>query len=299
MRVVWCVALICVCACAASHEALDGSATGDGSRMDAGRMDAHLPDAFPIDVPPHDVGAPLPDGPLPDGTDCSEVDGFRRCGSDCPYLCPGTPPVRCNSLVPLCLPADRDQCEFGVGDTIPLYYCYGGGPCLLAGEGQATPSQPGTCVSTDLCLTDYHDAGLPAFHCVWTDMTPVTRPPPEAGCPLPADPRAPFCAGACGAVDCPAPSVPLCVGLSDTRAFGVCVWRGFPCSEAHMPQLQGFLQQCSDDYRAPCACMVLDPQPAEAPFPRGSIVLATTCLTYQTVYPHGVECRNDHWSLLH
>ncbi len=296
--------LLALCAgCAASHGVPDGGGAGEGGGLDA----AAFRDAASMDAPrrdsgyhPPDAGIPEPDGALPDGTDCSEVDGFRRCGVDqCPYLCPGSPPVECVSQVPLCLPRDRSYCDYGVGRSVPLDVCKKGGPCLLPGDSPSANGAAGICAPVDLCMVDYRDAGLPPFHCAWTDMTPVTRAPPEAGCPLPPDPRTPFCAGACGDVTCPDPGTHLCVGLSDTRAFGVCEYEGLPCWQDPPGIITNDMMRCATAYGAPCACMVLHPQPADAPFPRGNIVLATTCLTYQTVYPDGVECRDVGWNVLH
>ncbi len=288
-----CVALLSACgSCAESH-----------GRDDAGGpWDAATPDAPPLDSPDmrHDAGAPLPDGDLPDGTDCSEVAGVRRCGLEqCPYLCPGSPPVRCSNYVPLCLPRTGGGCTYEVGEpTDPPEHCSSGGPCVLPGEGPPESGQAGACLPIeylDLCLTDWREVDLPPFHCMWTDMTMVRRAPPAATCPPAPDPRAPFCAGACSEVECPAPSTGLCLGLGDSRGFGVCARSGVPCFEDMSPFFRHYLEECARDYDAPCACMVLHPQPPEAPFPRGNIVLADACLAYERAYPEGVECRDADW----
>ncbi len=279
--------------CAVSHGASDGATVGDGGGMDAAAVDASTVDGAPSDrrTTPYDTGAPLPDGPLPDGTDCSQVDGFRRCGPGCPYLCPGSPPVRCSNYLPLCLPRGTAPCDFGLGESVPENYCSNGGPCLLSG---ASPDN-GACVSLDLCLTNAANAGLPPFHCVWPDMTPVTRAPPAAPCPAPADPQDPFCGGSCGA-SCS--DLPVCVGVSDHRAFGLCRMWG-PCWQAMGGELAADMDRCSQHFGTPCACMIPEPQPSGAPFPRGEIVLASSCLAYHAIYPSGVECRDANWNVLH
>lgn len=281
--------------CVSSHGRDDAGSVTDAT-IDAG-MDAETSDAML-----RDVGSPLPDGPLPDGTDCSEVAGFRRCAADqCPYLCPGRVPPRCSNAVPLCLPrrsAEEDpSCMYDIGELGELPdYCERGDPCVMSGDVPAEDEQWGACLDAEdieLCLTDYRDVDLPPFHCVWTDMTPITQRPPSAACPSPAHPDAPFCSGACSDQDCPA-----CIGLSDTRGFGVCVASTFPCYEDMPSFLRNRIEECSRDHGVPCACMVLTPQPADAPFPRGNVVVADACLGYEGIYPDGVQCRDADWVLL-
>ncbi len=278
--------------CAESHGRADGGAP------DAGSFDAARPDR---PVMRRDSGAPIPDGDLPDGTDCSEVGGYRRCGLDqCPYLCPGSPPERCSNYVPLCLPRLVDQgCTYELGEFMSIPNpCNAGGPCLYVGTSSPENGQNGYCVeSIDLCLTDPDEARLPPYHCRWTDMTVVTRAPPPASCPPPADPRAPFCAGSCD-TECGPPSYGGCIGLSDTRGFGVCTY-GLPCYDSMPVELRSFWDMCNrDSERRPCACLILRPQPDEAPFPRGVLMYAPSCQAYRAAYPTGVECRDIDWNPL-
>lgn len=289
-------ALVCVflagCGgCAESH------VRPDGGPPDAGTRDAPAIDRA---VMRWDSGARMPDGDLPDGTDCSEVAGYRRCGLDqCPYRCPGSAPERCHSQVPLCITQiDDDVCHYEVGEFMSIPDpCDGGGPCLFVGEPPPELGQWGSCLdNVALCLTDYEEARLPAYHCRWTDMTVVTRAPPAATCPPPADPRAPFCAGACGDAACPELRYSQCIGLSDTRGFGVCS-STLPCYESMPTELRAFWNMCNDDpARRPCACMVALPQPEEAPFPRGVLASESACRAYRDAYPTGVECRDIDWN---
>lgn len=254
----------------------------------------------------HDSGAPLPDGDLPDGTDCSEVAGFRRCAADqCPYLCPGRVPVRCNPDVPLCLPRDDDRCKYDIGELSgPVDACSTAFPCLFSGESPPEDEQPGTCVpldAVDLCLTDHASVDLPAFHCRWTDMTLVTRAPPDVDCPADVDSRAPYCGGSCTDAACAAPSN-NCFGVSDTRGFGVCVY-GVPCYYRPSTEAGRFVLSLWDDCnrdpdRRPCACLVPEPQPDEAPFPRGVLVHAPACQAYRDHYPDNADCRDIDWTPL-
>jgi len=267
------------CGCGVSHTPPSPDAGGlDATRADAVSLDAGLRDA------------PAYDGPI----DCSEVAGYRRCDERCPEPCPDR--IRCPTYVPLCMSYEETfehgSCGYDVGDLVgSLKPCDDGRPCAVPGDPPAEDDQHGMCVPLRVCL-EGQDAGLPPFHCVWSDMTPVTRAPPDDPCPPSSDARAPFCSGTCGEVACP---VPLCFGLSDTRAFGVCMWTGWPCWETAGSYLAARMDACRRELGEPCACLLLFPQPAEAPFPRGYFTLASACLAYDDVYPDGVECRDADW----
>lgn len=274
------VTLILSISCSDSH-APDDSDAGD---RDADRADADVLDASTTDAASYD-------GPR----DCSEVAGYRRCGETCPDPCPDR--IRCPSYVPLCIPYEESfeqgSCVYDVGEPNgPNVPCADGRPCAVPGEAPAEDGDDAMCIPLDVCL-EGREAGLPPFHCVWGDMTEVTRAPPDHACPPSADDRAPFCSGTCGSVDCP---TPLCFGLSDTRAFGVCMWAGWRCYESAGPFLEGRLSACQrENDGEPCACLVPFPQPADAPFPTGYFTLASACLAYKDAYPDGVECRGSGW----
>jgi len=233
------------------------------------------------------------DGPV----DCSEVLGFRKCEPLCPERCPDR--IRCPSYIPLCLPRQDDpSCAYTVGGVDGgLYdFCDEDKPCLIPGEAPPDNGARGVCVPLELCL-EGHDTGLPPFHCIWSDMTEVTRRPPRDPCPPAPAPNAPFCEGPCRpGMDCPEPSH-YCVGRSDTRAFGVCSRDSIHCWEElfEHPSGRARLDDCSDAYGAPCACMLFFPQPEDAPFPRGVFTRASACTAYRDLCPGGVECRDASW----
>ncbi len=82
-----------------------------------------------------------------------------------------------------------------------------------------------------------------------------------------------------------------CIGVSDARAFGVCVFNGADCD--HIWRMFGavgvavYLDTCTAEYGAPCACMQLTAGP-EAPL--SYFVNADTCVRYRAEYPGSVEC---------
>ncbi len=82
-----------------------------------------------------------------------------------------------------------------------------------------------------------------------------------------------------------------CIGVSDARAFGGCVFNGADCD--HIWRMFGadgvamYLDTCTAEYGAPCACMQLTAGP-EAPL--SYFVNADTCVRYRAEYPGSVEC---------
>jgi hypothetical protein len=149
--------------------------------------------------------------------------------------------------------------------------------------------------------------------CVWSDGTPVVTGHPDVPCPASVSRDAPFCGGACGYVACPetpggtgvfGPSggSRSCLGVSDQRGYGLCVWSDWRCTSewqrARPDLIEDWFDQCSDAYRGqPCACMVLEPASADG-VERGSFVLASACTAYAAAHPGTVRCRDAQWNEL-
>jgi hypothetical protein len=253
----------------------------------------------------------MPDVPGFDGPiDCSEVGGFRRCDERCPMLCPDR--IRCPILIPLCIPnsvsAPDGACgyveadpttgipdmglDIGLGDI----GCEANGlRCALPGAYPVESGTPGDCIPLDVCLAD-RPVGFPEFHCVWSDMTPVTGPPPVATCPADVNDATPFCGGSCERINCP---VVDCIGVSNARGFGICTTFGLPITGltgpgAFAPSARRMaIEQCTSAADAPCAFLVPLPQPSSLPF--GWVVAADACRVYRDIYPANAECRDVNW----
>lgn len=82
-----------------------------------------------------------------------------------------------------------------------------------------------------------------------------------------------------------------CIGLSDTRAYGVCVYQQADCDEIwRMFGADGvgfYLDACAAQYGAPCVCMQLA---AGLDGPLSYFVKADACVRYRAEYPDSVEC---------
>lgn len=283
--------LLCLAACSSS------------ARRDAAAPDTG-PDAASPDAPsPADSGtdARFDAGSDTGPGDCSSIAGYRRCDV-CTEPCP-RPATWCEDDRGVCVPRDRDYCSYGLQHAWGIV-CGTGRPCAVGRDPDRNPDDfGGPCVSVDFCLASA-DAGLPPFECVYPDLTPVTRPPPAAECPA-SNPRAPFCAGACGTVECPVTTEPAvippgatreleraCVGLSDTRGFGVCAYAGYQCNQRHIDMWLGL---CRGFYDEDCACMVTRPRSPWVEEDFGFLVLGSACRAYRDVYPDSIECHGAGW----
>lgn len=259
--------------------------TSHGSTVDGGSSDTS-PEVRVIDPP--DVACDA--GPDAGGA-CGQVGCFRRCDT-CEQSCNAAEGLSCDALVGLCLPErTRQGCGFftpGIAAT----WCESGRPCAIR-PGDAS----GECMPPQVCV-EARDAGLPEFDCFYADGTPVVTGPPAASCP-PSDPRAPFCGGACGRIDCPIARTdswigglpPDCVGLSDTRGYGVCRLSLPSCARDNT------LEGCLDYYGDACVCMLLSPSPS-ADMGRGFTVFASGCRQYRAQFPDSVQCMDENWQVL-
>jgi len=267
---------------------LDGSTDlgMDGGPRDLGR------DTGPPDFGLRDLGTY--DGP----EDCSEIAGYRRCDERCARPCDS--PQRCVEEIGLCrIPAGG--CAFTALTEDYRTYCVQGGPCLVY-DGDGTVADPwiGSCFDADVCLAS-EGAGLPEFTCRYSDGSVVVTGPPAGTCP-PSSEGAPFCGGACGMAPegCPNTDSIItpgtntanpCIGLSDSRAFGVCTYWNLECATVGtrfgLEQLAFVHDVCRENYGAPCACMQIEAGPDG---PMSYFVKADACLRYRAAYPDSVEC---------
>lgn len=260
----------------------------DGS-VDLG-FDSGLPDLGIRDVGTYD-------GP----EDCSEIAGYRRCDARCPRPC--TSPARCLAEIGLCVtrpPTGYEGCTFpavGVFPRSSSYCSWSGGPCLVYEGDGTTDNWHGFCLGADVCIAA-EGRGLP-FTCRYGDGSVVVSGPPSDLCPSPVV-DAPWCGGSCGIVPDGCPNTdgpfgtnitPSCIGLSDTRGYGVCVYDEIDCDDTWSrfgpDQYLFMLDACSTNYGAPCACMQVAGGPDG---PQSHFVKADACLGYRSGFPSSVEC---------
>lgn len=248
------------------------------------QVDAHQGDAGPPDARP---------------SDCPYTGEHRRCDGICgPADCPrGT---GCVAGLGLCMPADASACS---RTERRASWCSTGDACAMeSGAGS------GTCANAELCEA-LREAGSSSA-CVWSDGSARASGPPASTCPSAAHARAPPCGGSCSGVRCP--SVPTadgttvidpsggsqqCVGVSDARGFGTCVYSETLCREPEAGDEEIFarwLELCGQAYGgAPCGCLVLEPQTSPQ---WGFFVEAATCAAYARAHPGLATCRDASWS---
>ncbi len=279
-------AVVAGCSCASSHER-DADASRDAATGD----DARYPD-----------GAAVPDA------DCEYIAGFRRCDSQCSRPCNALT-GRCVESVGVCAgPRTGSQtgCQFTPDDFGE--YCSDGTPCaaslpLATTCSPVLPGGPprtycGPCMTVEFCLAARGE-GLPPFECVWSDGTHVVTGPPPGECPTSPDPVEPFCGGACGVVDCQALSTATfgisgaCIGVSDTRGFGVCELASSRCTEAGV---RSTLDLCAHQTGRECACLTPSPLATSTTTPFGFPVFRSVCLAYRDHFPANADCMDGTWT---
>lgn len=267
----------------------------------AGCYEAMLPDADA------DVDA---DVLVPDAAVCPALAGYERCADDCSPRerdCP--PDSYCTPQAgSLCLPITvgddyrPNHCGQDSAENKDVA-CWSGQPCALF---EAPPGDlGGRCVSEELCDAA-REEGI-AIDCRWSDGTPrVTGPPTLDECPMAPDDRLPFCGGPCGG--CPLVEAPptvawtwdqSCVGLSDARAFGVCVLSEVACSpEMAASRAAGAPFESPDLAGSTYACLTFSDDSPDGLWPYGWTTLSASCLAYRARFPDVVDCMDDAWTAL-
>jgi hypothetical protein len=282
-----------------------------------------------VETPPPDA-EPLPDDdvpyfdPVPDyrgvATEeallaCGEVDGFQRCDT-CDEECPWQTRTQtaCREELGVCVgyhssyspSGPQPHCDFGLApgrlwewDVFP----YTGEPCAVPDTEDRSPDDifQGPAMPASYCIAARESADLPPQTCVYPDGTEVITGPPDDPCPRPSGYMR-VCGGTCGdaRAQCPHIDYP-CVGVSDSRAFGVCALPWGRCSEATIDSdIEGCeTWPCQWYTQRPCACMVLQPQaPNPTGAPTGFFVPLEACTGYRSFYPDQVQCHGAGWQVL-
>ncbi|MBN4049493.1 hypothetical protein JYT86_00380 [bacterium AH-315-N03] len=224
------------------------------------------------------------------------ADDHVRCNDDCSGACSGS--YVCDSDVPICVlfgpPFEPPQyCEHfpesaDEADWDPADVCADGTVC--AGQPRSRGQVLGRCVEAAVCVDIRASGG--DVSCTYMDRSPVVSGPPEdRGCPLSND-AAPFCAGPCRR-DCPEVFDGVitiysgCYGLSDARAYGVCVFDTFKLRVRTGTTAP--LEGCESFYGVSCAVMVVPG--AE----HGVAVVRDACFRYRSEYS-GVACFDAEWN---
>jgi len=260
----------------------------------------------------------------PEAAECGCVAGFRRCDT-CELRC--ILGEGCREELGVCRARDSDDfggrgfadtCRFRTdGASHPGYaggsggeFCVTGNVCAVevGATGTEDDQLAGICMPVEFCLArESADPPLPeGRRCVYADGSEVVDGPPPVACPPFEHPKTLFCGGSCGERVCPGrggrvggitdPAYP-CVGLSETRGFGLCALSEERCLLAEPDHTHLLIDGCSLGEDEPCVCMV--PQPQEGERQEGYPVFESACRAYVAGLPPGVaDCRDADWNLL-
>lgn len=230
---------------------------------------------------------------------CGCVGEFRRCDTfddPCPQL------MGCSASAEVCrareLPEFSDSCNFTVQPSDGSFrppggdYCSTGKLCATPGVSAGSADLPfaGSCMTRTYC-DEVASADPPvdgAPRCVYSDGQLYIQGPPGGACPTSVDTRTPFCGGSCGD-ETLCPTIPVapfpdgfvrgsCVGLSDSRPFGVCAISREYCLRSDPPGVASMLASCEFSMGEACACLV--PHRADETDPVGFLTTARVCQQY-------------------
>jgi hypothetical protein len=270
------------------------------------------------DIPPLVVHETIGECTAADEAACGCVAGFRRCDdreSDC-GSCDGTTFETCEHSAGVCRGPDFDENGEPVTDSCAVYlegagrarYCETGFHCVVNEVELADEDGPweGVCMPTEYCealssLDPPITTRIGAVSCIYSDGTPfVDGPPSEPACP-PSNPSYPFCGGVCGEGDpCVVTTVDSqfvtpCVGVSESRSFGVCAQGQSACRQGELEFNDTQLFGCELIAAEPCSCMELLP-PREGTPRHARIVPLSVCRSYASYHPGLVECLDSEWN---
>ncbi len=260
---------------------------------DAGFADAQARDAS------SDAAPDSPDASLGDAGTCPDLGETRLCAPLCGVPCP--PLYGCSDLYATCYDIDADprgneQCQVNL--EFGGQYCYRGARLCAVHEGHRSPgdrSWGGVCVSDEYCRWVQTEPSLEDIRCRYSEGTLFEDGPPDHPCGVGAHPSDPFCGGRCGDT-CSRGFIavtPACVGISETRGFGVCVRTPRPrCSPEDWDHGATQLDECqlAGFGESDCVCMLLSPVELPEYSERGWAVATQTCLAYRERYPGEVRC---------
>lgn len=234
---------------------------------------------------------------------CGCIGDFLRCDGSC--RCVGD--QICGAATGVCRGPDAtigelgeevfDDCSLSQGALGLELACRSGNVCVFASDSPATR---GTCMPPDYCVA-LSTADPPVMHdvrCLYVDGTPVETGPPAAGeCPFSTADVGTYCGGACD--DCP--DLQRCFGISDARAYGVCVPQAtmamFPialvCERSDAARSTQLIEICEAYFGEPCACLTPTDR-ADERTEWGPAIPARVCRDYTNLQP-GVECVDVDW----
>jgi hypothetical protein len=243
------------------------------------------------------IDSDLDAGPMIDAASCERIDLFRRCDQTCPVMCSGAD-GRCDYAGQVCR---RDFPEETGG-----FYC--AGSWLMAGrtDDGGLGGAGDTCMPIAFC----HDAPAAGVRveCVYSDGTPFVNGPASGTCPT-ATTSVPPCGGACGDTPCAIDATgarPGCVGVSETRSYGLCLRGDGYCQQDPSARFltTDALSTCPGTYGVtePCACFVPTPQnlpqtsDAGVTYETGWAIPLSVCHAYATDFPANVRCVDAAWN---
>lgn len=244
------------------------------------------------------------DGAVGDGSttmdagECAWLGETRLCSPFCAEPCP--PMQGCSTARAFCFPGDSDprgdetQCAVDLEFGNP--YCYRGAR-LCAVDERSRPDEAswvGACVSQEYCRWVLGESSLDHIRCRYSEGTAFVNGPPDEPCGVGAAERSPFCGGRCGDT-CPESflaETPACVGISETRGFGVCTLAAYHrCSPNAIDGGASQLDYCERAAGGPdCVCMVLSPVELPDYSDRGWGVARQSCVAYRSRFPDNVRC---------
>ncbi|RLB46657.1 MAG: hypothetical protein DRJ42_27175 [Deltaproteobacteria bacterium] len=270
--------------CALFHTAPGDAAADSGTGMDAG-----------------DTGA----SPV----DCGHIGPYLQCDETCDPC--GEDGSYCGPAYEICRPYPVDNPSDGchlVRDPDPelrgsaLTYCENELICALHPTLSQDSQFTGLCVDPDYCR-EARDRGVDTG-CVYSDFSEFVEGPPT-GDPCPADeasPMAPLCGEGCGTDVCSWPIEPgsswaatSCIGLSEERGVGVCVfYADQPCERAWPSVIEEFIDGCNRDLGTPCACLAKRNEDGTL-WDRAWPIVEQSCRLYASLYPDDFACVGADW----
>jgi hypothetical protein len=285
--------LVASCTCGQTHVPSDVGVDAFRAPIDAD-PDSALDTRFPLDFM-GDAG-------------CRRVHGYRVCGEECLAPCTADD-GRCSSLG-VCYGAGRGIGFSCLSNLHGGSYCGDGRICAVVSGRFEDPDGriAGVCIDPEFCA-ELPTAELASTQCQYSDGTMfVTGPPVREGCP-PSHPVFQFCGGPCSGVICPEESGASlnrnCAGVSDNRAFGICL-RSNGYNSANSPEFNDFNHSLVDycagtveelGYPAePCAIIVPRPQPEDLPAEIGWAVAISACRAYRDLNPGFADCVDADWN---
>ncbi|MBX3273919.1 MAG: hypothetical protein KF729_26885 [Sandaracinaceae bacterium] len=182
---------------------------------------------------------------------------------------------------------------------VGIPYCYRGARLCATSELHRTHEDTwgGVCVDHAYCRWVLGQPELAHIRCRYSEGTLFDEGPPDEPCGTGSDPSWPFCGGQCGD-RCPGtyhgPSFsPSCVGISESRGFGVCAPSRLRCSPVDpslgLDPIQG-LDECQAAGGVDCVCMLLSPVALPEYADHGWGVARRSCVAYRDRFPTEVRC---------